>query len=187
MPLRPALRRPIPPHLLRSRLHHHPIQIRTLIPAPTENSGPLLTRRSDRALPKLRDINNPLRTWRHIPLFLGACAAAGFGIFNYQKASSSVVTSSLYALRVNPLAREMLGDEIYFAHRVPWIWGRVDTLHGVVDVSFRVKGRRGAGMMRFRCARGRGMEFVSFSLFFGLVDRLIADFWMFSLRRRSGA
>ena len=122
-----------------------------------------MSRRADRALPSLRDISNPWHTWRHIPLFLGICLASGFGIFNYQKANSSVVTSSLYALRMNPLAREMLGDEIYFAHRIPWIWGKVDTLHGVVDVSFKVKGRRSVGMMRFRCSRPKGKEFVSFA------------------------
>ena len=43
------------------------------------------------------------------------------GIFNYQKSSSSVVNSTLYALRTSTKAREVLGDEIYFAQKIPWI------------------------------------------------------------------
>jgi hypothetical protein len=37
--------------------------------------------------------------------------------FNYQKSSSSIVNSTLYALRTSPRAREILGDEIYFAQQ----------------------------------------------------------------------
>ena len=63
--------------------------------------------------------------------------------------------SSLYALRVNPTAREVLGDEIYFKHQIPWIWGSIDQLHGRIDVEFSVKGTGGWGVMRFKSVRKR--------------------------------
>lgn len=78
-------------------------------------------------------------------------------IFNYQKSSSSVVSSTLYALRTNPRARELLGDEIYFANSIPWIWGELNQLHGRIDIEFAVKGKRQGGVMKFKSERkGRG-------------------------------
>lgn len=76
-----------------------------------------------------------------------------FGIFNYQKSSSSVVSSTLYALRTSEKAREILGDEVYFAHRIPWISGTMDQLHGRIDISYWVKGTKSKGKMRFRSIR----------------------------------
>lgn len=54
----------------------------------------------------------------------------------------------------------MLGDEIYFASKVPWIRGELNQLHGRIDLSFWVKGTRGSGRMRFRSVRQRRMGFV---------------------------
>jgi cytochrome c oxidase assembly factor 1 len=133
---------------------------RTLIAAPKPGSGPLLERRSDRALPDIStQRSSPLL--RSIPLFLIIIAASTAAIFNYQKSSSSVVQSTLYALRVSHAAREVLGEEIYFAGKVPWIWGSIDQLHGRVDISFKVKGTKGAGMMRFRSVRKPRKGYVS--------------------------
>lgn len=145
---------------------------RTLIAAPKPGSGPLLERRSDRDLPDLStQRSSPLL--RSIPLFLIIIAASTAAIFNYQKSSSSVVQSTLYALRVSRTAKEVLGEEIYFAGKVPWIWGSIDQLHGRVDISFKVKGTKGAGMMRFRSERKPSKGFVSAtSLSFSLVDHV---------------
>jgi cytochrome c oxidase assembly factor 1 len=135
---------------------------RTYTPAPTATSGPLLSRRADRALPALASINNPWHTWRHAPLVAVLLLVGGAAVFNYEKLNHSVVGSSLYALRVHPRSREVLGDEVYFAQRIPWIWGSIDPMHGCIDVRFGVKGSRRKGMMRFRAVRGKGDEFVSF-------------------------
>jgi cytochrome c oxidase assembly factor 1 len=131
---------------------------RTLIAAPKPNSGPLLSRRPDRALPSL----TPPRRWlRSLPLFFALIAGSTAAIFNYQKQSSSVTTSTLYALRTNPEARAILGDEIYFASQIPWISGELNQLHGRIDISFGVKGTRGRGRMRFRSERRGRRGFVS--------------------------
>jgi cytochrome c oxidase assembly factor 1 len=141
---------------------------RNLIPAPTESSGPLLQRRAGRDLPELTHINNPWRTWRHMPLVAVILVAGGAAIMNYEKMNHSVVSSTMYALRVHPEARDKLGDEVYFAQRVPWIGGSIDQVHGVIDVNWGVKGKKTKGVMRFRATREKGDEFVRY--FLGLLD-----------------
>lgn len=119
---------------------------RTLIAAPKPNSGPLMTRRSDRDLPGLSASNRWMRT---IPVFVLILTGCSLAIFNYQKLNSSVVASTLYALRTNDTARELLGDEIYFASKVPWIWGTINQLHGQIDITFGVSGKTGRADMKF--------------------------------------
>lgn len=135
---------------------------RTLIPAPAANSGPITERRADRELPS---VNSEGRRWiRTLPIFAVVVGAAMLGIFNYQKSSSSVVSSTLYALRTSPRAREILGDQIYFAQKIPWISGEMNQLHGRIDISFWVKGTKSQGKMKFKSIRPDRMSFVSFSI-----------------------
>jgi cytochrome c oxidase assembly factor 1 len=141
-----AFRRPSPP------------SIRTIVAAPRPNSGPLLSRRADRELPS---VVSQRRWLRSIPVFAVIVVGAALGIFNYQRLSSSVVSSTMFALRRSPSAREALGDEIQFAYRIPWISGEVNQLHGRIDISFWVKGTRATGKMRFKSTRESRLGFVS--------------------------
>jgi cytochrome c oxidase assembly factor 1 len=128
------------------------------IPAPTEASGPLLSRRADRDLPSLKKSYLWLKT---LPLFVALITVSSLAIFNYQKSSSSTVNSILYALRTNDASREILGDEIYFASKVPWISGELNQLHGRIDISFWVKGNKGKGKVNFVSVRKRRDGYVS--------------------------
>lgn len=134
------------------------VPFRSLIAPPKPGSGPLMSRRSDRALPSIQGTNRWLRT---LPAFLLVITASTLAIFNYQKLNSSVVNSSLYALRTNQEARKVLGDEVYFASKVPWIRGELNQLHGRINISFWVKGTKGKGLMRFRSERKTRMGYVS--------------------------
>jgi cytochrome c oxidase assembly factor 1 len=129
------------------------MQTRSLIAAPKRADGPLLERRSDRDLPEVRSSYRTV--YRTLPFFLIAMGVSLAAIFNYEKASSSTVSSALYSLRQHPKAREVLGDDIYFAGGIfgPWIWGEMNTMHGRIDISFSVKGTKEKGMMRFKCSR----------------------------------
>lgn len=151
------------PHLRPSRLRdlfkNHATPRRTITAAPGPNSGPLMERRSDRALPTLS--TGTSRWLKTLPIFAVIMTGSVLAIFNYQKQSSSVVSSTLYALRTNAEAREILGDEIYFNSKLPIIWGELNQLHGRIDISFWVKGTRGKGLMRFRSERKSRMGFVS--------------------------
>nr|POE52122.1 cytochrome c oxidase assembly factor 1 [Quercus suber] len=132
------------PLRFRQTIQNHARPRRTLTAAPGPNSGPFLERRSDRELPSLASSNRWLRT---LPIFAAIMVGSALAIFNYQKSNSSVVSSTMYALRTSPQAREILGDEIYFASQLPWISGEMNQLHGVIDISFWVKGTRGKGKM----------------------------------------
>jgi cytochrome c oxidase assembly factor 1 len=88
-------------------------------------------------------------------------AGSCWAIFNYQKSSSSVVAATLYALRTHAHAREVLGDDIYFASRIPWVRGEINQVQGRVDVRFWVKGTRGRGELRFRSLRRGRLGVVS--------------------------
>ncbi|OTB16320.1 hypothetical protein K445DRAFT_21956 [Daldinia sp. EC12] len=125
------------------------IQRRTLVSAPKPGDGPLMERRPDRELPNI----NTFRWGRTFPIFLALIAASSVAIFNYQKLSSPIVASTLYALRTNPRAREILGDEIYFKHQIPWIAGEMNQLRGRIDIRFPVKGTRSTAVMRFASFR----------------------------------
>jgi len=118
-----------------------------------------MTRRSDRALPS---VPSSSRLWfRTLPIFLAIITASTLAIFNYQKASSSIVNATLYALRTSEAGKRELGGNIYFRDKFPWIWGEMNQLHGRVDVQFGVKGTRGRGMMRFKSVRRTRMGYVS--------------------------
>ncbi|KAK1719838.1 cytochrome oxidase complex assembly protein 1-domain-containing protein [Colletotrichum lupini] len=119
--------------------------------APKPGSGPLMERRADRELPDLNQIT--FRWSRTLPLFAAAIALSSIAIFNYQKSSSPVIASTLYALRTSPKAREYLGDEVQFKHQIPWIAGEMNQLHGRIDISFSVKGSRNEAVMKFASFR----------------------------------
>jgi cytochrome c oxidase assembly factor 1 len=134
-----------------------------------------MERRPDRALPEIR--SPALRWLRTVPLFIALITVSALAIFNYQKSSSSVVNATLYALRTSEKAREILGEEIYFRDRFPWIWGELNQLHGRIDIGFGVKGRRANAYMRFRSFRRSRSGYVSCSLFsFCYLAALCVDF-----------
>jgi cytochrome c oxidase assembly factor 1 len=119
-----------------------------------------MERRADRALPSIS--NTTRNGWiRTIPLFALIVVGSTLAIFNYQKTSSSVVSSTLYAVRTNPEARAILGDEIYFASQIPWIRGELNQMQGRIDISFWVKGTKGQGKMRFKSVRKTRLGVVS--------------------------
>ena len=143
-------------------LHLTRSQSRPLFTAPP--TGPL-TRLPNRPLPSLRTSLGSTPLYTTLPLFVLILIGSSLAIFNYQKSSSSVIASVLYALRTNAVARRELGGGVYFASRIPWIRGSVNQLHGRVDVRFWVKGDRGVvGEVRFLSTRdvGRGKERANF-------------------------
>ncbi|KAH8701465.1 cytochrome oxidase complex assembly protein 1-domain-containing protein [Phaeosphaeriaceae sp. PMI808] len=126
-----------------------------LIPPPKEGEI-LLERRPNRALPPIPPLIPP-QVAKTFPIFVIAMIITTAAFFNYQKQESSVVTSTLYALRTNPAVRAELGDEIYFASKYPWIKGEINQVHGRIDIKFWVKGTKRQGEVRLRCRRkGRG-------------------------------
>ena len=145
-----------PRMILRRNVYPRVRRTMATVPKPGET---LMDRRSDRELPQ---IVSSWRPWlRTAPIFIIVITISALGIFNYQKTNSSVVASTLYALRTSEIGRKELGDEIYFRDMLPWIWGELNQLHGKIDISYGVKGNRGSGMMRFKSIRRERMGYVS--------------------------
>ncbi|KAF2742478.1 DUF1783-domain-containing protein [Sporormia fimetaria CBS 119925] len=131
-----------------------------LLPPPKEGEL-LLERKPNRDLPPIPPLISP-QLVRTFPIFVLIMAASMFAFFNYQKQESSVVSSTLYALRTNPDVRAELGNEIYFASKYPWIRGEINQVHGRIDVRFWVKGTKKQGEVRLNCRRrGRGGLYVT--------------------------
>ncbi|KAL1879111.1 hypothetical protein VTK73DRAFT_7335 [Phialemonium thermophilum] len=130
----------------RLMVHH-----RGLVSAPRPGDGPLMERRADRELPNIEATR--FRWRRTLPIFLAIVAVCAAAIFNYQKLSSPIVSSTLYALRHSKKARDYLGDEIYFKDQIPWISGEMNQLQGKIDIRFAVKGTRNTAVMRFASFR----------------------------------
>ncbi|KAG5923843.1 hypothetical protein E4U42_004813 [Claviceps africana] len=124
---------------------------RWMTPAPRPGDGPLMSRRADRELPELHQVK--FRWARSLPVFLVVVAVCSLSIFNYQKTSSPIVSSTLYALRTNARARAILGDDIYFKHQIPWIRGQMNQMRGRIDIYFTVRGTKGWATMRFASHR----------------------------------
>ncbi|RMD42395.1 hypothetical protein DV735_g2718, partial [Chaetothyriales sp. CBS 134920] len=129
----------------------------TFIPAPTPTSGPLMERLPNRELP---DLDKTEFKWaRTLPLFLLFCGVCSIAMFNYQKSTSPTVESILYALRTNSAVRDLLGDEIYFASKMPWISGELSPLQGRINISFWVKGTKATGQVKFVSGRKTNSRF----------------------------
>ncbi|CAM1510443.1 Fc.00g007780.m01.CDS01 [Cosmosporella sp. VM-42] len=133
------------------------VQRRCFTPAPKAGDGPLMSRRADRELPDIDEVR--FRWRRTLPIFLAIVTTCSVAIFNYQKMSSPVVSSTLYALRTSPEARAVLGDEVYFKHQIPWIHGEMNQLHGRIDIWFSVRGSKTTGVMRFASNRATSKGF----------------------------
>lgn len=147
------------PFLTRSL--RRPLTTTPTLPHPVANQAAypnLLVRDPARDLPTLSSLSSRRRWLLTLPVFLGVLTASALGIFNYQKVNSPITTATLYAMRTNPIVREALGDEVYFASKWAWIWGQINLVQGKVDVSFRVKGTRQKGVCRFVARRlgGKG-------------------------------
>ncbi|KAL7799866.1 cytochrome oxidase complex assembly protein 1 domain-containing protein [Trichoderma ceciliae] len=127
------------------------MQRRWMTPAPKPGDGPLMSRRADRELPDIGQVSHGWR--RTLPLFVVVVAACSVAIFNYQKSSSPIISSTLYALRTSPRAHGLLGDEIYFKHQIPWISGEMNQMKGRIDIRFAVRGSKTTGVMRFASHR----------------------------------
>lgn len=75
-------------------------------------------------------------------------AISAMVMFNYEKTSSPVVTTTLHFLRRSALIRDLLGDQIDFKSLYPWISGELNQVKGAVDIKFDVKGSKNWGTIR---------------------------------------
>ncbi len=101
---------------------------------------------------------------KHRNIFLAFSTALTIvllGTFNYEKQTSPIISSTMYTLRRSNNAREALGNNIKFASIFPWIRGPINHVKGHVDITFKVKGDSGSGVIRLVAGReNRQHEFL---------------------------
>ncbi|KAG0227819.1 hypothetical protein BGW42_002700 [Actinomortierella wolfii] len=73
---------------------------------------------------------------------------------NHQKQGTSVVKGTLFNVRYDETAKEVLGDGIDYRNpKWPWIYGTVAHLKGKVDIQYDVRGSKGEGRVHFQAYR----------------------------------
>ncbi|TFK46667.1 DUF1783-domain-containing protein [Heliocybe sulcata] len=105
---------------------------------------------------------------------LGITAWVAFYLYtgNQEKLSSSVIKHILNLIKEDPQTTAVLGDAIrpepqWYLNGDPWIEGSINMLQGRADVSFRVKGHKGAGTLYFtsvRKAKGEPFTILRFKI-----------------------
>ncbi|KAI9750272.1 MAG: hypothetical protein M4579_006536 [Chaenotheca gracillima] len=149
--------RPLLRHVVQtSRQARHPsnlsIRARTLAtpraPTPTLHSE-APTPRPPGSVRPLTDDGTVSPFMKVFPILVLIGAGTSIFYYNYRKTNSPVTAATMEALRTSTAARAALGDDIDFEHSLPWIWGQIKVELGRVDVSFRVKGSKSKGIVRF--------------------------------------
>ncbi|KAI0293937.1 DUF1783-domain-containing protein [Russula brevipes] len=121
--------------------------------------------------PQPRDLPPYRRAW---PGLLAVCVAGvgGWAAFlayaaNQERLSSSAMRRVIGELRESEDVRAVLGDAVrpeptWYLNGNPWVSGSVKMLQGNIDISFRVKGHKGAGTVYFTSIRrARGEPFTT--------------------------
>ncbi|KAI0807799.1 cytochrome oxidase complex assembly protein 1-domain-containing protein [Fomes fomentarius] len=136
----------------------------------TARPGLYYSRPSPRDLPPLQS------KWPAI-LALGAVGVGAWAVFmvfvtNQEKLSSSIMQQIMNAIRESPDLRAVLGEAIrpepvWWMNGDPWIDGAIHIPGGNIDLSFRVKGHKGAGTLYFtsiRRAKGERFQILRFKV-----------------------
>ncbi|KAF9425474.1 hypothetical protein BGZ94_007494 [Podila epigama] len=73
---------------------------------------------------------------------------------NHQRQGTSIVRGTLFNVKFDKKAQELLGDNIDFTQKDwPWISGTVAHLKGRVDIEFQVRGDKAEGRVHFVAVR----------------------------------
>lgn len=99
-----------------------------------------------------RELPDPLKDqWKNRFQFVGFWVLMGVSailIFNYEKTTSPIVTTTLHFLRSSDKIRDILGSNIDFGTMFPWISGELNQVKGAVNITFNVKGSKNNGVVR---------------------------------------
>ncbi|KAI0672835.1 DUF1783-domain-containing protein [Trametes maxima] len=123
-----------------------------------------------------RDLPPLQNKWPAI-LALGAIGVGAWAVFmvfvtNQEKLSSSVMQQVMNTIRESPELRDVLGEAIrpepvWWMNGDPWISGAIHMPGGNIDLSFRVKGHKGAGTLYFtsiRREKGQPFQILRFKI-----------------------
>ncbi|KAG0671907.1 cytochrome oxidase assembly protein 1 [Maudiozyma exigua] len=130
----------------------------------SEEVKPLMTRekpmRIDRELPDPRA--DKKKQWAGFAVFVVAISSALAIIFNYEKTENPIISDTLYQLRKSKITKEWLGENIEFDGIIPWVYGKLNPVAGIINITFYIKGDKNqSGMIRLVADReNRHEEFL---------------------------
>ncbi|KAF9090026.1 hypothetical protein BGX29_005518 [Mortierella sp. GBA35] len=85
-----------------------------------------------------------------VAFWAGSIAVAA----NHQRQGTSIVRGTLFNVKFDTKAQDLLGDNINFTNPSwPWIYGTVAHLKGRVDIEFQVRGDKAEGRIHFVAVR----------------------------------
>ncbi|KAF8957079.1 hypothetical protein BGZ46_002265 [Entomortierella lignicola] len=85
-----------------------------------------------------------------VSFWAGSLAVAA----NHQRQGTSIVRGTLFNVKFDTKAQELLGDNIDFTNKSwPWISGTVAHLKGRVDIEYQVRGDKAEGRVHFVAVR----------------------------------
>ncbi|KAF9193457.1 hypothetical protein BGZ51_003261 [Haplosporangium sp. Z 767] len=85
-----------------------------------------------------------------VAFWAGSIAVAA----NHQRQGTSIVRGTLFNVKFDTKAQELLGENIDFVNpKWPWISGTVAHLKGRVDIEFQVRGSKAEGRVHFVAVR----------------------------------
>ncbi|KAJ7583283.1 cytochrome oxidase complex assembly protein 1-domain-containing protein [Mycena floridula] len=149
-----------------------------LLSTPPNREEPTVTTFSDTSRPRpfKRDLPRIESRWPQVVSFV-VLGVAGWALFltlmtNQEKMSSSVVKQIMRTLRTDEQVHEVLGEAVrmqgeWWLNGDARIHGRISTMQGNIDVSFKVKGTKGAGTLYFtsiRREKGAPFEILRFRI-----------------------
>ncbi|KAF7778414.1 hypothetical protein Agabi119p4_2759 [Agaricus bisporus var. burnettii] len=112
--------------------------------------------------PPFRDLPRPKKRWPYV-LVAAVAGVAGWAAFlqyitNQEMVSSSVVRQIMRCVKEDAQLQEVLGEAIrsqpeWWLNGDPRINGRISTLQGNIDVSWRIRGTKGSGTLYFTSIR----------------------------------
>ncbi|KAI5955080.1 hypothetical protein KGF54_001641 [Candida jiufengensis] len=157
------IRSSLPHRIITSRLLHNSISLLQQQRPQDQKSTTITTKKIykppitiERELPDpftKRDQNR-----RYFVVYAIAITLSCIFIFNYEKSSSPIVNSTLYFLRRSTIGTDALGSNIEFASNWPWIWGKLNTVQGIIDIKFKVKGSDQKGWVILNATRESKMH-----------------------------
>ncbi|SMN17920.1 similar to Saccharomyces cerevisiae YIL157C COA1 Mitochondrial inner membrane protein required for assembly of the cytochrome c oxidase complex (complex IV) [Maudiozyma saulgeensis] len=103
--------------------------------------------RIDRELPDPRADRK--KQWAGFAAFSIAVGSALAIIFNYEKTENPIISDTLYQLRKSATTKEWLGENIEFDGIIPWVYGKLNPVAGIINITFYIKGNKNqSGMVR---------------------------------------
>ncbi|CAB4256241.1 similar to Saccharomyces cerevisiae YIL157C COA1 Mitochondrial inner membrane protein required for assembly of the cytochrome c oxidase complex (complex IV) [Maudiozyma barnettii] len=103
--------------------------------------------RIDRELPDPRADRK--KQWAGFAAFSVAMCSALAIMFNYEKTENPIISDTLYQLRKSATTKEWLGENIEFDGIIPWVYGKLNPVAGIINITFYIKGDKNqSGMIR---------------------------------------